>query len=85
MMQNDFGGMGFGFFHGVGGPFMLIFWVLLLIGIIWLLKSIFTSISYPADREIPSAREMLNQRFARGEIDRATYLQMCEDLKGKPL
>ncbi len=32
----------------------------------------------------PSALEILQQRYARGEIDAATYEQLCERLDGGP-
>ena len=57
---------------GFGMLLMVIFWSLLVIGTIWMVKSVFWNGSrqtYPGlDQETQTAREILDQRFARGEI-----------------
>ena len=72
--------MGFGF---VGIIFMLLFWVLLIAGAVWLVRSIFPgSIKNDMSRgEHPSSpREILDNRYARGEISREQYKVMLEDI-----
>lgn len=55
-----------------GWVVMALFWFLI-VWVIWSLAS---------DRRpsAPSAREVLDERYARGEIDRDQYLQSKEDL-----
>jgi len=65
-------GMGFG---------MLLFWALLIVGVIVLLRWLATG---PGRRAPPSggasALEILAQRYARGEIDREEFEQKRRDL-----
>jgi len=69
-------GMGLG-----GGLVMVLFWVALIGGAAWLAGALFNG-SRPAatsGREA-SAREILDQRFAHGEITREKYDLMKRDL-----
>ena len=73
--------MGFGL---IGLVLMVLFWVGLVLGAVWLVRALFISKQYPsqnlsADRQ-PSAREILDQRYARGEITREQYELMKSDL-----
>ncbi len=72
--------MGFGF---LGLLVMLIFWVILIVLGIWLVKTIMYNddprrTSHPGN---PSPREILDQRYARGEINREQYEMMKRDLE----
>ncbi len=74
-------GMGFGL---VGILVMVLFWGLLIFGAVWLVRSLFPSgggsVSLSrGDRA--SAREILDLRYARGEIDREQYEAMKKDLE----
>jgi putative membrane protein len=72
--------MGFGL---VGLFFMLIFWGLIIFGAIWLMRSIFPGAALPnvrGEEGSMSAREIIDQRYARGELTREQYLLMVEDL-----
>lgn len=72
--------MGFGL---VGLLLMLLFWVLLIVGAIWLVKFIFPEDGLPGRRmtnRSSSARDILEMRYARGEITRDQYLTMLEDI-----
>ena len=72
---------GFGF---VGFFIMLVFWGFVIAGAVWLMRSLFPGASVPGsgDKAGPmSAREILDQRYARGEITREHYLGMVEDLE----
>ena len=69
---------------GAGLIFMLAFWGLLIIGAVWLLKSIFPGVSSSGETRgtgSMSAREILDHRYARGEISREQYRSMVEDLQ----
>lgn len=73
--------MGFGM--GFGLLLMLLFWVLLILGAAWLVKGVFggdkqtlrTSGGHGAN-----PREILDQRYARGEIAREEYELIRKDL-----
>ena len=72
--------IGFGF---IGFILMLLFWILLIAGAVWLVRSIFPG-SIKTDRsqgDQPSGpREILDHRYARGEITREQYKVMLEDI-----
>ncbi len=78
--------MGYGIGFGLLGPlFMLLFWVLLIVGAVWLVRAIFWSgrnRSWAAQHaEKPQTPlEILAQRYARGEITRDQYEIMKQDL-----
>jgi len=72
--------MGFGF---IGLLLMLLFWGLLIAGAVWLVKAILTSGANSgvlAERNRLSASEILNQRYAKGEITREQHQLMSEDI-----
>ena len=67
----------------------LIFAVAILVGLIWFIVWAIRQMSRPSTpRTLPAAQgtagpaaEILQQRYARGEITREQYMQMLEDLK----
>jgi len=61
---------------------MIIFWILALGGLLFLAKEIFSSsdINRAGRRNNVNAFEILQERYARGEIDRAEYEQKRRDL-----
>lgn len=81
MMFGNWGYSGPGFFGmGLG---MLLFWALLIGGVIVLVRWLAGgSKRRAASPETPSALEILAQRYARGEIDREEYEQKRRDLGG---
>lgn len=58
--------------------------VLIVLGIIWLVRHLGAGNSAPGAGANRSALDELEMRYARGEIDRSTYLQMQDDLKRRP-
>ena len=63
---------------------MLIFWILIIVGAVWLLKSIFPGVIVSDsrdDKRSMNAREILDHRYARGEITREQFIGMIEDLE----
>ena len=74
--------MGFG---GIGIIFMVLFWGALILGGVWLVKNLFyASQSNIAGRTAPrgsSSREILDQRYARGEISKEEYETIRQDLQ----
>lgn len=73
-------GLGFGMF---GLLFMLLFWVVLIALAIWLVSALFPGSNRRptsgADH-LQSPREILDTRYARGEITREQYELMKQDL-----
>jgi putative membrane protein len=76
-MMGDWGGWGWGM--GFGGIFMILFWVLIVLGIVALVK--WLSSAGGSGRSGKSALEILKERYAKGEINREQYEQMRRDLE----
>lgn len=67
-----------GHMYGFFGGFMWLFWLVVIIAIIWVIKVI----GRPAGTR-KRALELLDDRYARGEIERDEYEQKRKDLKGE--
>ena len=77
--------MGFGMGFGILGLLlMVLFWGALIAGGIWLVKTVFVSNSSNQSGIMTgkpaSPREILDQRYTRGEISREEYEQIKSDL-----
>jgi putative membrane protein len=77
-------GFGFGPYGWIGMILSLVFWVVLLGGLVWLIVWAVRKSSggntvgnFPAAQ---SPKEMAQMRYARGEITREQYQQLVEDL-----
>jgi putative membrane protein len=73
------GGWGMGWF---GGIFMIVFWILMLVGLVMLIKWLFQSTSRGKGNGQSGLRalEILKERYARGEIDKTQFENMKRDL-----
>lgn len=76
-------GMPYGMMDGYGmscgnGILGLIFWILILIGLVLLIKYLWESSG--AKREQESALEILKKRYARGEISKEEFEEKKKDL-----
>jgi uncharacterized membrane protein len=72
---------------GVGMIGILLLWAAVVFLAVWLVRGIFSSNrSNNGHTETGSlnARQILEQRYARGEIDRAQYLTIMDDLMAHP-
>jgi len=68
---------------GIGGGFMWIFWIVLIVLVVWLARTGFGARRDPDNNGAsPSALEILKQRYARGEIDQHEYDRKRKDLDG---
>lgn len=71
--------MGFGYgFAPFGFLFMILWWVLIVAGIVVLVKWLMQS---SGKREDDAALAILKERYAKGEIDRKEFEQRRKDLK----
>lgn len=68
--------MVFGMFGG-----MLLFWIGLVVLVVLLVRGLFRTVQTPSTNQPPSARQILEQRFARGEISREQYQLMLRDIE----
>lgn len=65
--------------HGFGGGFMWLFWIILIVAVLWAIRV--ASGKQGASTEKPkTAMEILNERYAKGEIDREEFEQKRKDL-----
>ena len=79
-MMNDWGSFG-GWGMGLGFVFMLLFWGLVILGIIALIRWLMTQSSPTRSSRDKSPLEIVQERYARGEIDREEYEQKMRDLE----
>ena len=71
----DFG-MGF----GGGGIFMILFWGLIILGVVYLVKMLLGGGSNE-EKKSESAQEVLEKRFAKGEMSKEEFEDAMEVLK----
>jgi len=68
---------GFGFGYGFGGPLMWLFWLLVIAAVVWGVSAA----AGGGGRQRPrSALEILEERYARGEINREEFESKKRDL-----
>ena len=79
MHMGSFSGMGLGGF-GFGGIFMVLFWALVILGVVYLVKY-FTGSSKEGHEE--TALEVLKKRYASGVITKAEYNEKMIVIKEK--
>lgn len=75
---NGWGGAGWGMLFG--GPFWILLIVLLVVGVLWFSRS--SRDAPQRDRRL-SGLDVLDERYARGELDREEYLQKRQDILGR--
>jgi putative membrane protein len=66
---------------GVGVIFMLLFWLLVILGIVALFRWLQLQSSPDRGARGKTALEIIRERYARGEIDKEEYEQKKRDLE----
>lgn len=67
--------------HGfMGGGFMWIFWILVIVGLVFLIKWIVQQNKAGESKAVENSLEILKKRYARGEIDKHEFEQKKKDL-----
>ncbi len=64
---------------GLGPVFMFVFWSAIILGIVFVIRSSWPG---PSSRQTrgKTATDIVQERYARGEIDRQEYEQKMQDL-----
>jgi len=80
-------GMGYGMGYGFGWIFTILFWILAIVAIAALVKWLFALPRFHhadpgAGGQRRDAMSILEERYARGEIDREDFLARKKDLQG---
>ena len=73
-----------GMMWGCGGWWMIIFWIIVIIGIVFLVKWLVGQgrTDRQASGKEESPLDILKKRYARGEIDKEEFEQKKKDLTG---
>jgi putative membrane protein len=75
------GGYGGSFGFGLGGVFMIVWWVLVIVGMAMLVKWVLNSSGTEDPRQTGGkALDILKERYARGEIDAQEFQKKKHDL-----
>ena len=78
-MMGDWGAWGPG--HGIlGMVIMLLFWVLIIVGIVLVVRWLLNQGGQKPPQTDASALEILEKRYAQGEIDKEKFDAMKQDL-----
>ena len=82
-MMNGTGNMadGIGWGMGFGGLFMILFWSIVILGVLVAAKWIFGSNASSRGTKSTNALDILQERYARGEIDEQEYQQKRRELE----
>ena len=74
--------MGNGFGWGIGMLVMALFWLLFAAALVWIVRTVWdrTTARDGPGRRSETPLEILQRRYARGDIDRAEYEEKRRDL-----
>ncbi len=69
----------YGWGMGFGWIFMVLFWVLVIVGVVYIVQTISRRAGQPGGEETPL--DILKKRYAKGEITKEEFERMKDDLK----
>lgn len=72
---------GNGWFHGFGFLMMILFWIVIFLAIVFFVKVFSAGGKKESAGSRESALDILQKRYAKGEITREEFNQMKEDIK----
>jgi putative membrane protein len=72
---------GHGWMMGMGWMFMVIFWVLIVLAIVALIRWLGISVGNRRETQQKTPIQILQERYARGEIERKEYEQKRRNLE----
>lgn len=72
--------MMWGWGSGLGWIWMILVWALVIGGVVWVVTQLSTRNSTPGRDGADNARRILDERFARGEIDEDEYRRIRDEL-----
>ena len=75
-------GYGMGYGMGFGGFIMWFFWLALIVLVIWVVKSLLSNRDGNRQMSEKSALEILEERYAKGEIEHEEFERKRKDLAG---
>ena len=78
-MMGNYNGDMFGWGLG-GGIMMIIFWAAIILSIIWIVREVGSRNNSDKTRHGKSAIEILEERYAKGEIDKKEFEEKKRDL-----
>jgi putative membrane protein len=82
MMWNGPFGDGWGWFWPFHFVIPLLFWALIVAAVVWVVRYTTNGGEYPRVARRPPGLDVLEERYARGEINRDEYLQKKKDIVG---
>ena len=68
--------------HRLGGLFMLLAWLLIILGIVAMVRWFFSRFDRGTSVAQESPLEILKRRYAKGEIDKAEFEEKRKDILG---
>lgn len=72
---------GWGMSHSFGWVFVVLLWVLIVLGIVAIARWLFSASVSSAAPQSKTALEILSERYARGEIGKEEYDQKRRDIE----
>lgn len=72
--------MMWGWGSGLGWMWMILVWALVIVGVVWVVTQLSARNRTPGQDGSGDARRILDERFARGEIDEDEYRRIRDEL-----